>query len=169
MNTLETKPWTERVFRSFVGQHPLCACLHDVTTHDQISEAFPSVFAYCKRSKTGGGNGLGTSLLWPYSQLWGSTVGDVLICENLHCAQLPKSRSKSHVNLDMYEQKEKQVHHLEEVNMSLKQTNDDLNEELAELRRQLGDAQQKVCVREGVGREGRWEGGMEGGRKDRLD
>lgn len=51
----------------------------------------------------------------------------------------------------MYEQKEKQVHHLEEVNMSLKQTNDDLNEELAELRRQLSDARQKVCVREGGG------------------
>ena len=26
-------------------------CLSDVITHDQISQAFPSVFAYCKQSK----------------------------------------------------------------------------------------------------------------------
>jgi len=35
-------------------------CLPDVTARDQISQAFPSVFAYCKQSNTGGGNGLGT-------------------------------------------------------------------------------------------------------------
>ena len=45
------------------------------------------------------------------------------------------------------------MQHLEEVNISLKQTNDDLNEELAELRKQLGDLRQKVCV-DGRGREG---------------
>lgn len=68
----------------------------------------------------------------------------------------------------MYEQKEKQVHHLEEVNMSLKQTNDDLNEELAELRRQLSDARQKVCVRKEVREGEREEEGGEG-TKDRTD
>jgi len=40
--------------------------LPNVTAHDQISLAFPYmyVFAYCKQSNTGGGNGLGTRLRW---------------------------------------------------------------------------------------------------------
>ena len=42
------------------------------------------------------------------------------------------------------EEKEEKVRHLEEVNMSLKQTNDDLNEEVAELKRQIGEFQAKV-------------------------
>ena len=62
-----------------------------------------------------------------------------------------KSRSKSHVTLEQFEEKEKRVQHLEEVNISLKQTNDDLNEELAELRKQLGELRQKVCVDGGGG------------------
>ena len=44
------------------------------------------------------------------------------------------------------EEKEERLRHLEEVNMSLKQTNDDLNEEVAELKRQIGDFQAKVCA-----------------------
>jgi len=39
-------------------------CLSDVTTRDQISQVSPSVFTYCKTSKTGGGNSLGTRLHW---------------------------------------------------------------------------------------------------------
>jgi len=34
-----------------------------VTARDKISQPSPSVFTYCKRSNTGGGNGLGTRLL----------------------------------------------------------------------------------------------------------
>ena len=56
------------------------------------------------------------------------------------------------MTLEQFEEKEKRVQHLEEVNISLKQTNDDLNEELAELRKQLGELRQKVCV-DGRGRE----------------
>jgi len=37
--------------------------LCNVTACDQISQAFPSIFGYCKQSKTGGGNGLGTRLI----------------------------------------------------------------------------------------------------------
>ena len=37
-------------------------CLPDGTACDRISQASPVVFAYCKRSTTGGGNGLGTRL-----------------------------------------------------------------------------------------------------------
>jgi len=38
-------------------------CLPDVTTCDQISQAFPlRICMYCKRSNTGGGNGLGMRL-----------------------------------------------------------------------------------------------------------
>ena len=70
-----------------------------------------------------------------------------------HTHTQAKSRSKSHVTWEQFEEKEKRVQHLEEVNISLKQTNDDLNEELAELRKQLGDLRQKVCV-DGRGREG---------------
>ena len=42
------------------------SCPPNVTAHDQISQAFPYVFAYCKQSSTGGGNGLGTRLRWRY-------------------------------------------------------------------------------------------------------
>ena len=42
------------------------------------------------------------------------------------------------------EEKEEKIRHLEEVNMSLRQTNDDLNEEVAELKRQIGEFQAKV-------------------------
>jgi len=47
--------------------------LPDVTTHGQISLAFPFVFVYCKRSMTGGGNtweqGYNRSLLrYPWSE-----------------------------------------------------------------------------------------------------
>ena len=44
------------------------------------------------------------------------------------------------------EEMEEKLRHLGEVNMSLKQTNDDLNEEVAELKRQIGEFQTKVCV-----------------------
>jgi len=42
--------------------HVSTFCLPGVTTYDQISQEFPSVFTYYKRSNTGGGNGLGTRL-----------------------------------------------------------------------------------------------------------
>ena len=41
-------------------------CLPDVTTCDQISQTFPSVFAYCKRSKTG----VGKAWEWGYMCAW---------------------------------------------------------------------------------------------------
>ena len=44
------------------------------------------------------------------------------------------------------EEKEETIRHLEEVNRTLKQTNDDLNEDVAELRRQLQETLMKVCV-----------------------
>ena len=44
------------------------------------------------------------------------------------------------------EEKEDRIRYLEEVNASLKQTNDDLNEELAEMRKQFADAASKVTV-----------------------
>jgi len=37
--------------------------LCSITARDQISQAFPSIFGYCKQSKTGGGNGLRTRLI----------------------------------------------------------------------------------------------------------
>jgi len=42
---------------SFIGHchHVSILCLPDVATHDQISQAFPSIYAYCKQSKTEGG------------------------------------------------------------------------------------------------------------------
>lgn len=48
------------------------------------------------------------------------------------------------VTLQVMEEKEEKIRHLEEVNMSLRQTNDDLNEEVAELKRQIGEFQAKV-------------------------
>jgi len=42
--------------------HVYTICLPDATASDHISQTFPSIFAYCKRSKTGGGNGLGVRL-----------------------------------------------------------------------------------------------------------
>ena len=56
--------------------------------------------------------------------------------------------------LQEMEEKEEKLRHLEEVNMSLKQTNDDLNEEVAELKRQIGDFQAKVRRSGGRGGEG---------------
>ena len=44
----------------------------------------------------------------------------------------------------LLEEKDERVRYLEEVNMTLKQTNDELNEEVAELKRQLTDLQTKV-------------------------
>ncbi len=45
---------------------------------------------------------------------------------------------------EMLEEKEDKIRYLEEVNMSLKQTNDDLNEEVADLKRQLLEASSRV-------------------------
>ena len=42
------------------------------------------------------------------------------------------------------EEKDEKLRHLEEVNMSLKQTNVDLNEEVAEMKRLIGEFQAKV-------------------------
>ena len=56
-------PWSlyrrhkQRDSISFIGHchHVSTLCPPDVATHDQISQAFPSIYAYCKRSKTRGG------------------------------------------------------------------------------------------------------------------
>jgi len=45
-----------------VQLHQVALCLPDVIAHDQISQAFSSVFAYCKPSNTGDGNSLGMRL-----------------------------------------------------------------------------------------------------------
>jgi len=51
-----------------VGHCP--PCVPDVMSCDQIPKAFPSVFAYCKRSNTGGGNGLGTrQIFWVFQEI----------------------------------------------------------------------------------------------------
>ena len=57
-----------------------------------------------------------------------------------------ESSSGGGPTVEEMEEKEERLRHLEEVNMSLKQTNDDLNEEVAELKRQIGDFQAKVCA-----------------------
>ena len=57
-----------------------------------------------------------------------------------------ESSSGGGPTVEEMEEKEERLRHLEEVNMSLKQTNDDLNEEVAELKRQIGDFQSKVCA-----------------------
>jgi len=51
-----------RASRFFVGHHP--PSVYNLTTYDQISQAFPLHICIltAKRSKTGGGNGLGMRL-----------------------------------------------------------------------------------------------------------
>lgn len=46
--------------------------------------------------------------------------------------------------MEQLEEKEERIRHLEAVNITLKQTNDDLNEEVTELRRQLTEQADKV-------------------------
>ena len=41
-------------------------------------------------------------------------------------------------------EKDQKIRHLEEVNMSLKQTNDDLNEDVANLKMKLKQAEERV-------------------------
>ena len=55
------------------------------------------------------------------------------------------SRSKSS-NQEQLEERDERIRHLEAVNITLKQTNDDLNEEVAELRRQLSEQTEKVIL-----------------------
>ena len=43
------------------------------------------------------------------------------------------------------EEKDDKIRHLEEINVTLKQTNDDLTEEVAELKRQVAELNAKVC------------------------
>ena len=45
------------------------------------------------------------------------------------------------------EEKDERIRHLEAVNITLKQTNDDLNEEVTELRRQLNEQSEKVSMK----------------------
>ena len=49
-------------------------CLQDIIAHDQIFQTFPLVFAYCKRSNTGGGNGLGMRLASCGTQAFSSNL-----------------------------------------------------------------------------------------------
>ena len=44
------------------------------------------------------------------------------------------------------EEKDDKIRHLEEINITLKQTNDDLTEEVAELKRQVAELTAKVRV-----------------------
>lgn len=55
------------------------------------------------------------------------------------------SRSKPSTQGQL-EEKDERIRHLEAVNITLKQTNDDLNEEVAELRRQLEEQAEKVIL-----------------------
>ena len=52
-NALSSSPRTGSTRRG--TPHVSTVCLSDVTVHDQISQAFPSVFAYCKQSHSGVG------------------------------------------------------------------------------------------------------------------
>ena len=47
----------------------VCHLSTNITACDQVSQAFPSILAHCKRSKTGGGNGLGRRLQATYGVL----------------------------------------------------------------------------------------------------
>ena len=55
---------TRRTLRFFIGHCPLTFTLMSTWCHacDSSPRPFPSVFTYCKWSKTGGRNGLGTKL-----------------------------------------------------------------------------------------------------------
>jgi len=53
------------------GHHPLCVTVYLMPPYVTKSPSPPhSIFAYCKRSKTGGGNSLGTRLVFAYSLLF---------------------------------------------------------------------------------------------------
>ena len=66
-----TQGWsTQSLWVTTIGHRPpsrlpsrLPSCLPDVTHVTLSPSPSPSIFAYCKRSKTGGENGLGTRLL----------------------------------------------------------------------------------------------------------
>ena len=74
----------------------------------------------------------------------------VAICSSLMivCVCFPQkskaSRSKSSSTQEQLDEKDERIRHLEAVNITLKQTNDDLNEEVAELRRQFEEQSEKV-------------------------
>jgi len=57
---------SRELLRSGTSPRLFTFCQPNVTAHDQISQALPYVFAYCKQSNTGGGNGLGMRLRWRY-------------------------------------------------------------------------------------------------------
>ena len=61
---------------------------------------------------------------------------------------IQKSKGSRHKSsaLEQLEEKDERIRHLEAVNITLKQTNDDLNEEVAELRRQLNEQSEKVTT-----------------------
>lgn len=56
--------------------------------------------------------------------------------------------SKNKTKEMLLQDKEDRIRHLEDVNMTLKQTNDELNEEVSDLKRQLVELQGRVhtCV-----------------------
>ena len=66
-----------------IGHRPpshLLSRLPDVTHVTLSPRSSPSIFAYCKRSKTGGGNGLKTRV----QALTAGTVRRLIICTELH-------------------------------------------------------------------------------------
>ena len=76
-SALQALRWTYilKASRFFVGHHP--PSVYHLTTYDQISQAFSLRICIptAKQLKTGGGNGLGTRLHWPYTvhlAFWGS-------------------------------------------------------------------------------------------------
>lgn len=65
------------------------------------------------------------------------------VCPPLFLQKSKASRKPS--TAEQLEEKDERIRHLEAVNITLKQTNDDLNEEVTELRRQLTEQTEKVC------------------------
>ena len=83
-------------FVSYNDQALPLSCLPDVTHMTLSPRPSPSVFAYCKRPKTGGGNGLGTRLYLPirHLRLWGQHLGCAPTCLG-HIASNPLAYSNT--------------------------------------------------------------------------
>jgi len=62
VTTPETFDIKQELLLSGIAPRVSTLCLTDITTHDQLSQALPSIYAYCKQSNTGGGNSLRTRL-----------------------------------------------------------------------------------------------------------
>ena len=63
--------------------------LHDITAHDEISQAFTSIFAHWKQTNTGGGEDLGTSYCC-YSSLFSVVIFQATYSSDLPCETISK-------------------------------------------------------------------------------